>query len=46
MGKDQEPGTLSVTEEDRAGNDVNRFQRVKKGDDDWLDPDPSWADEF
>ncbi|CAJ1349953.1 unnamed protein product [Effrenium voratum] len=33
-GKDVEPGSLTVTEEDRAG------------DDDWLDPDPSWADEF
>lgn len=33
-GKDAEPGSLTVTEEDR------------QGDDDWIDPDPSWADEF
>eukprot|EP00434_Breviolum_minutum_P004087 symbB.v1.2.003600.t1/scaffold202.1/size271277/11 len=32
-GKDAEPGSLTVTEEDR------------QGDDDWIDPDPSWADE-
>ncbi|CAL1153513.1 unnamed protein product, partial [Cladocopium goreaui] len=33
-GKDAGLGSLTVTEEDR------------QGDDDWIDPDPSWADEF
>ncbi|CAE7366380.1 PRKG1 [Symbiodinium natans] len=35
IGKDVEPGTLTVLEEDDGD-----------GDDDWFDPDPSWADEF
>jgi len=35
LGKDVEPGTLTVLEEDDGD-----------GDDDWVDPDPSWADEF